>query len=169
MSEPRSYKFFSMLDESYLPLLSDGAMGTMLNARNIGFEQCFDALNLSHPALVGEIHRAYIDAGAQIIQTNTFGANRFKLALHNLDEQVVQLNQAGVELARRVQMASFKDVLVAGDIGPLGVRLAPYGRVQPAHPGKFTNAFPIGGGPPDPFSTDPGDHRFIREYRRRGP
>ena len=113
-------KFLSLLGGSGPPLLSDGAMGTMLNARGVGFDQCFDELNLSQPALVAEVHRAYIDAGSAIIQTNTFGANRYKLAVHGLEDKVVAINQAGVELARRVVAASFKDVLVAGDIGPRG-------------------------------------------------
>lgn len=124
-------KFLSLLAESSRPLLGDGAMGTMLNARGVSFEQCFDALNLTQPALVAGVHRAYIEAGSQIIQTNTFGANRYKLAAHKLEDQVAKLNRAGVELARRVTLASFQDILVAGDVGPLGVRLAPYGRVQP--------------------------------------
>ncbi len=113
------------------PVLTDGAMGTMLHSRGIGFEHCFDELNLTNPAVVAEIHRAYIQAGAQLIKTNTFGANRYKLARHGLGERVVEINQAGVELARRVVMASFTDVFIAGDVGPLGVRLAPFGRVQP--------------------------------------
>ncbi len=112
-------------------LLADGAMGTMLHARGVGFDKCFDELNLTNPAAVADIHREYIEAGAQIILTNTFGANRFKLTRHGLDEQVAGINRAGVELARRAAGASFKDVLVAGDVGPLGVRIAPYGRVQP--------------------------------------
>jgi homocysteine S-methyltransferase len=124
-------KFLSLLEDSHAPILADGAMGTMLNARGATFSQCFDALNLSQPALVGEIHREYIEAGAQIIQTNTFGANRFKLTAHGLQERVSEVNRAGVELARRVVMASFREVLIAGDVGPLGVRLAPFGRVQP--------------------------------------
>ena len=124
-------KFLSLLESSRLPLLGDGAMGTQLNARGISFNQCLDALNLAEPAMVGEIHRAYIEAGSQIIQTNTFGANRYKLAAHGLANQVAEINRAGVELARRVVMGTFKDVLVAGDVGPLGVRLAPFGRVQP--------------------------------------
>ncbi|OGO70423.1 MAG: bifunctional homocysteine S-methyltransferase/methylenetetrahydrofolate reductase [Chloroflexi bacterium RBG_19FT_COMBO_56_12] len=124
-------KFFTWLDQSRTPLLGDGAMGTMLNSRGVGFNQCFDALNLTNPALVADIHRAYIEAGAQIIQTNTFGANRYKLAEHNLEDKVEQINRAGVELARRVILASFKEVLLAGDVGPLGVHLAPFGRVQP--------------------------------------
>jgi methionine synthase I (cobalamin-dependent)/5,10-methylenetetrahydrofolate reductase len=119
------------IDHSPRPLLGDGAMGTLLNARGISFVRCFDELNRIQPALVAEVHRAYIEAGAEVIQTNTFGANRYKLAAHGLDSQVVEINRAGVELARRVVMASFRNVWVAGDVGPLGVRLAPFGRVQP--------------------------------------
>lgn len=122
--------FLDMLEAVDQPILADGAMGTMLNQRGIGFDQCFDALNLTDPALVADVHRAYIEAGAQIIQTNTFGANRFKLNEHDLGDQLEAINRAGVELARRVVMASFKKVLVAGDVGPLGVRLSPFGRVQ---------------------------------------
>jgi homocysteine S-methyltransferase len=99
----------SIFDRSDLPILGDGAMGTQLNLRGVGFEQCFDVLNLKNPALVAEIHREYIQAGSQIIQTNTFGANRFKLAEHNLAGQVRSINQAGVELARRAVLASFKE------------------------------------------------------------
>lgn len=124
-------KFLRLLESADRPVLLDGAMGTMLNARGIGFETCFDALNVNEPGLVADIHRAYIEAGAQIILTNTFGANRYKLAEHGLEDKVAELNRAGVELARKVVLASFKEVLVAGDVGPLGVRLAPFGRVQP--------------------------------------
>src|SRR5512141_377324 len=112
-------------------LLADGAMGTMLHSRGIGFDKCFDELNLTNPGAVAEIHRAYIDAGAQLILTNTFGSNRFKLSKHGLGDRVGEINRMGVELARRTVAATFKDVLVAGDIGPLGVRIAPFGRVQP--------------------------------------
>ena len=111
-------------------ILADGAMGTVLHGRGVGFEKCFDELNLTDPAVVAEVHREYIEAGAQLILTNTFGANRYKLARHGLGDQVAEINQAGVELARRVVAASFKDVFVAGDVGPLGVRIAPYGRVS---------------------------------------
>ncbi len=123
--------FLTKVEGRGSPLLSDGAMGTMLNARNIPFEQCFDNLNLSNPAVVAEIHRAYIEAGSDVIQTNTFGANRYKLAAHGLQDKVAAINQAGVELVRRVALAAFKEVLIAGDIGPLGVRIAPFGRVKP--------------------------------------
>ncbi len=112
-------------------LLADGAMGTMLHSRGVGFDKCFDELNLNNPAAVADVHREYIESGAQIILTNTFGANRFKLSKHGLDKQTVEINKAGVELAKRIVAASFKDVLIAGDVGPLGVRLAPFGRVQP--------------------------------------
>src|SRR3972149_145542 len=124
-------KFFTWLNQCRTPLLSDGSMGTMLNSRGVGFNQCFDALNLTNPALVAGIHRAYIEAGAQIIETNTFGANRYKLGAHDLAGQVMEINQAGAGLARQVVKESGKEVLVAGDVGPLGVRLAPYGRVKP--------------------------------------
>ncbi|MEO5886240.1 MAG: bifunctional homocysteine S-methyltransferase/methylenetetrahydrofolate reductase, partial [Anaerolineales bacterium] len=83
------------------------------------------------PAAVAEIHREYIEAGAQLIITNTFGANRFKLSKHGLQDDVIEINQKGVELAKRIVASSFKDVLIAGDVGPLGVRIAPFGRVQP--------------------------------------
>jgi methionine synthase I (cobalamin-dependent)/5,10-methylenetetrahydrofolate reductase len=124
-------RFYQLLEESGAPILSDGAMGTMLHAHGAGFTQCFDSLNLSQPGLVADIHQAYIEAGSQMIQTNTFGANTYKLAAHGLEDQVSEINRAGVELARRVAQASLKDALVAGDVGPLGVRLAPFGRVQP--------------------------------------
>ena len=99
-------------------ILADGAMGTMLHSHGIGFDKCFDELNITNPAAVADIHRAYIEAGAQLIITNTFGANRFKLTKHGLQDDVVELNKAGVDLAKRVVAASFKDVLVAGDVGP---------------------------------------------------
>jgi methionine synthase I (cobalamin-dependent)/5,10-methylenetetrahydrofolate reductase len=123
-------KFLELLS-TQRPLLSDGAMGTVLHARGVTFDACFDQLNLTDPALVGEVHHEYIDAGSNIIQTNTFGANRFKLSRHGLGTQVAEVNQAGVEIARRTILTSGKPVLVAGDVGPLGVRLAPFGRVQP--------------------------------------
>jgi homocysteine S-methyltransferase len=122
--------FLSLLS-SDKPVLSDGAMGTMLHNRGVGIEGCFDELNLSNPGIVAGIHRDYIAAGAQFIKTNTFGANRYKLARHGLDAQVAEVNRAAAELARRTILASYKPVLIAGDVGPLGVRLAPFGRVQP--------------------------------------
>jgi len=112
-------------------MLIDGAMGTMLHGRGVGFDKCFDELNITNPSAVAEIHREYIDAGAQLVITNTFGANRFKLGKHGLQEDVITVNRAGVELAQRVIAASFKEIMIAGDVGPLGVRIAPFGRVKP--------------------------------------
>ena len=103
----------------------------MLHGQGVGVDRCFDELNLTHPAIVAGVHRDYIDAGAQIIETNTFGANRLKLSEHGLGDRVAEINQAGVELARRVVEASFQPVLVAGSVGPLGRQLAPLGRVKP--------------------------------------
>lgn len=129
MTTPRE-RLFQLIDSSHKPILADGAMGTLLHAQGVGLDACFDELNLTDPALVADVHRAYIEAGSQIIYSNTFSANRYKLAEHGLEDKVVEINTAGVELAKRVVATSFKDVLVAGDVGPLGVRLAPYGRVQ---------------------------------------
>jgi methionine synthase I (cobalamin-dependent)/5,10-methylenetetrahydrofolate reductase len=129
--EKGASNFLTVLIESNKPLLSDGAMGTLLNARGVSFEGCFDVLNLTDPALVKKIHRQYLDAGSDVIQTNTFGANRYKLAAHDLEEKVAEINRRGVELVREATVKTAKKVLVAGDVGPLGVRLAPFGRVQP--------------------------------------
>jgi len=128
MAAPKN-TFLDVLASSSRPLLGDGAMGTMLNARGADFDQCFEVLNLNAPHLVEDVHRAYIEAGSQVIQTNTFGANRFKLSAFSLEEQAAAINRQGVALARQAIEASAKDVLIAGDIGPLGVRLRPYGRV----------------------------------------
>lgn len=130
-SQQFNTKFLELINTSENPILADGAMGTMLNAGGVGFEQCFDALNVTDPDLVIGVHKEYIGAGAQIIQTNTFGANRFKLAHHDLSSKVREINQAGVEVARKAIQDTAKEVLIAGDVGPLGVRLAPFGRVQP--------------------------------------
>jgi methionine synthase I (cobalamin-dependent)/5,10-methylenetetrahydrofolate reductase len=107
-------------------------MGTVIHSRGVPIDECFDAISLSDPALVSDIHRQYINAGSDVIETNSFGANRFKLAQHGLEGQVTRINQAAVAVARRTIDASFKDVLLAGSVGPLGVRLAPLGRVPPA-------------------------------------
>jgi len=130
-------QLFLEMIQSGKPLLADGATGTLLHERGIGFDECFDALNLSNPALVAELHRDYINSGAQVILTNTFGANRIKLSRHGLEDKLAEINAAGVDLARRAVAASFRDVLVAGDVGPLGVRLAPFGRVQPGEARRF--------------------------------
>jgi homocysteine S-methyltransferase len=114
------------------PLLADGAMGTMLYARGVPFDQSFDALNLSRPDLVTAIHLEYIGAGAELIETNTFGANRFRLSRHNLEDQVRHINLAGAAAARAAREASGRQVWIAGSIGPIGRPLAPLGAVTPA-------------------------------------
>ena len=112
-------------------LLADGALGSELYARGIVHGSCLDALNLSDPAAVLGVHASYLQAGADLIETNTFGANPFRLASHGHGEQVAAINQAGVALARQAAAASGRAVAVAGSVGPLGVRLAPFGRVKP--------------------------------------
>ena len=101
-------------------MLSDGAMGTMLHQRGVSFSGCFDQLNLTQPEVVVSIHREYIEAGSQMIQTNTFGANHFKLTQHGLQADLKKINAAGVELARRAIAAAGTNTLIAGDIGPGG-------------------------------------------------
>ncbi len=127
-------KFLSYIDESATPLLSDGAMGTMLNARGVSLSGCFDALNLDQPGIVIDIHLAYLQTGVDVLKTNTFGANRYKLLQHGLADNTAEINQAGVKLAREAiasEKTPGKHIYVAGDVGPLGVRLAPFGRIQP--------------------------------------
>ncbi len=109
------------------PLLCDGAMGTMLYARGIPLDACFDVLNENNPKLVRSIHAEYVAAGADLIETNTFGANRFKLAVHGLEGRVREINRRGAELAREVVESTERDVLVLGSLGPLGKYLAPIG------------------------------------------
>src|SRR5215510_7976009 len=113
------------------PLLCDGAMGTLLYSRGVSLDACFDVLNLNNPRLVQSIHADYIAAGADCIETNTFGANRFKLAVHGLERQVREINRHGAALARDVRESSGRDVFVLGSIGPLGKYLAPLGTVTP--------------------------------------
>jgi homocysteine S-methyltransferase len=114
------------------PILADGAMGTMLYAAGAGLDDCFDALNLSRPETVGAVHRAYLEAGAGLIKTNTFGANRAKLAAFGLDGEVRRINKAGVRIAREAREVVGSAALVAGSVGPSGRTLAPFGTAQPA-------------------------------------
>jgi methionine synthase I (cobalamin-dependent)/5,10-methylenetetrahydrofolate reductase len=108
-------------------LIADGAMGSMLHEA-VGAQRCFDELNSTEPEAVFRVHQAYIDAGAQIIETNTFGANRFKLAPVGLADEVQRLNSRGVKIAREAREAAAREVLIAGSIGPLGLG------VQARHP-----------------------------------
>jgi len=105
-------------------LVGDGAMGTMLYSRGVFINRCFDELNLSAPDLVRQIHREYADAGAEILEANTYGANRSRLAGFGLAEKLASINEAGVKLARE---ASRGGAFVAGSIGPLGIHIEPLG------------------------------------------
>ena len=106
-------------------LVCDGAMGTMLYARGVFLNRSFDELNLTQPDLVTEVHHAYVRAGADVIETNTFGANRIKLSTFGLADRTAEINTEGARLARR---AAHDQAFVAGAIGPLGVRIEPWGK-----------------------------------------
>ena len=108
-------------------LIADGAMGSLLH-ETVGAQRCFDELNSTEPEAVFRVHQAYIEAGAHIIETNTFGANRFKLAPLGLADEVQRLNSRGVKIAREAREAAAREVLIAGSIGPLGLG------VQARHP-----------------------------------
>jgi homocysteine S-methyltransferase len=108
-------------------VVADGGLGTMLYARGVFVNRCFDELNLSNPALVGQVHAEYLDAGAELVETNTFGAQRFKLGPHGLEKQVHKINFEGARIARE---AAAGRALVAGSIGPIGKPLAPYGSIS---------------------------------------
>ena len=118
--------FIERLKQS--PVLCDGAMGTLLYAKGIFINRCYDELNLSQPELIRDIHHDYLQAGAEIIETNTFGANSFRLARHSLVDRVRDINVAGAHVAR--EAAKSFDVWVAGSIGPLGVRIEPLGKTS---------------------------------------
>ncbi len=106
-------------------------MGTLLNARGVSFEDSFEHLNLTRPELIADIHRDYGGAGADIFETNTFGANRFRLAEHGLENQVAEINARGAEIARAAARDIGREILIAGSVGPLGAQLAPLGAVRP--------------------------------------
>jgi methionine synthase / methylenetetrahydrofolate reductase(NADPH) len=114
-------------------VLCDGAMGTSLYARGIFINRCYDELNLSQPELVRTVHEEYLQAGAEIIETNTFGANALRLQRYGLADKVIEINRAGVEIARKAvnQRADKQSgkVWVAGAVGPLGARLEPLGKI----------------------------------------
>ncbi|MBI2818033.1 MAG: bifunctional homocysteine S-methyltransferase/methylenetetrahydrofolate reductase [Acidobacteria bacterium] len=118
----RSTKFLEELRQRVF--VCDGAMGTMLYSKGVPANRCFEELNDSMPSLIKEVHDAYIRAGAEIIETNTFGANAVRLSAHGLSEKCQEFNRAGVRLARK---CAGDKVLVAGAVGPLGVRLEPLG------------------------------------------
>src|SRR6058998_391507 len=125
----KSHPFLARLEQGVL--LADGAMGTLLYARGVAFDQCFDELNLSRPEVVRQIHLDYIASGAELIETNTFGANRFKLGQHNLAHRVAEISHAGAALAREAAGTANGHVFVAGSMGPIGRPMAPLGAITP--------------------------------------
>jgi len=110
-------------------MLADGAMGTQLYARGIAFDQNFDELNLSEPKLVGKIHRDYLAAGAELIETNTFGANRMRLSAFGYEDKVRLIARQGARVARDAREVMGAPAFVIGSVGPLGKPLAPYGTI----------------------------------------
>jgi methionine synthase I (cobalamin-dependent)/5,10-methylenetetrahydrofolate reductase len=115
--------FLDALNERVL--VCDGAMGTMLYAKGIFINKSFDALNLTQPELVGDVHQEYVRAGADVIETNTFGANRVRLGSFGLADRLHDINEQGARIARS---AARDSAYVAGAIGPLGVRIEPWGK-----------------------------------------
>ena len=109
-------------------VLCDGAMGTLLYSKGIFINRCYDELNVSQPDLIRGIHQEYLQAGADIIETNTFGANSFRLSRHGCVDKLADVNRQGARLAR--EAAKSFDALVAGAVGPLGVRIEPLGKVS---------------------------------------
>jgi homocysteine S-methyltransferase len=114
------------------PVLADGAMGTMINSRGVPISRCYAELNVTVPELILSIHEEYLQAGAEILEANTFGANRFQLERHGLADKVAEFNAAGVRIARQaadaLKQKQVCDVWVAGTLGPLGVPLEPLGK-----------------------------------------
>jgi methionine synthase / methylenetetrahydrofolate reductase(NADPH) len=108
--------------------LCDGAMGTLLYAKGIFINRCYDELNLSQPELIRAVHHEYLQSGAEIIETNTFGANSFRLGRHSIADKVRDINLAGAQVAR--EAAKSFDVWVGGAVGPLGVRIEPLGKTS---------------------------------------
>jgi methionine synthase I (cobalamin-dependent)/5,10-methylenetetrahydrofolate reductase len=110
------------------PVLCDGATGTLLYAKGIFINRCYDELNCSQPDLIRDLHHEYLQAGAEIIETNTFGGNSFRLARHGMESRVREINLAGARIAK--EAAKSFDAWVAGSVGPLGVRIEPLGKTS---------------------------------------
>jgi len=113
------------------PILADGAMGTVLYTRGVYVNRCFDELNLVQPELVLSVHEDYLKAGAELIETNSYGANRYKLNPHGLIDKVIEINRASVKVAQEAIIKSGRDAFIAGSMGPLGKPLAPLGLIEP--------------------------------------
>jgi methionine synthase I (cobalamin-dependent)/5,10-methylenetetrahydrofolate reductase len=110
------------------PVLCDGAMGTLLYSKGVFINRCYDELNISQPDLISGIHQDYLHAGAEVIETNTFGATSFRLSRHGCADKVREINLAGARLAH--EAAKSFQAMVAGAVGPLGVRIEPLGKVS---------------------------------------
>ena len=108
-------------------IVFDGGTGTYLYDKGIFINKCFEELVLTNPELVTEVHRDYINAGADVIETNSFGANQFRLAVHGLESKVYEINYRAAQLARS---AAKENTLVAGSVGPVGVPIEPLGRLS---------------------------------------
>ncbi len=128
MTETQLHPFLARLKEPD-PIICDGAMGTMLYSMGVPANSCFDECNITQPDIVRRVHEAYIKAGAEIIETNTYGANRFKLASFDLADKVKRINMRGARLAREVREVSGQPVIVAGAVGPLGKTIQPVGLI----------------------------------------
>src|SRR5436189_648577 len=121
-----SADFLTRLQKS--AVLCDGAMGTLLYSKGIFINRCYDELNLSQPDLIRAVHHEYLQAGAEVVETNTFGGNRFRLERHGLGGKVRDINFVGAKLAK--EAAKSFDAWVAGSVGPLGIRIEPLGKTS---------------------------------------
>src|SRR5258708_14108916 len=117
------------------PVLCDGAMGTLLYAKGVFINKCYDELNLTQPDLIRNIHQEYMNAGAEIIKTNTFGGNSFRLGRHGLADKVEEVNRRGAKLPREpadaFTLKKSANVLVAAPIGPCGFSIEPLATPSP--------------------------------------
>ena len=131
-NHPMAQDFLNRLKQG--PVLCDGAMGTLLYAKGVFINKCYDELNLTQPDLIRNIHHEYLNAGADVIETNTFGGNSLRLARHGLADQVREINLNGARLAREAadafNLKKAASVLVAGSVGPLGIRIEPLGKTS---------------------------------------
>lgn len=121
--------FLERLD-SGIPVVADGAMATQLHRSGLPMATCFEAVNLADPDKIYAVHSAYLAAGAELLETNTFGANRQKLSEHGLSDKLAEINGAAVEIARRAIADSGRDAYIAGSMGPLGQKIRPYGPIS---------------------------------------